>query len=126
MEPFRFFQSLVIPANNQGAIVDFVVPADRLLRMEFIAGDVTLTAGESAFISVGIQVHDDARTTTGLYSVRSHKMGNIGDLDLFEFGQAVSIYADGGTQVTAQVNRFGSGALTPGGVNMSISGQLPA
>ncbi len=124
MEPFRFFQSFTIPVNFQGQLVEFTVPADKLLRIEFIAGDVTLPAGESAFIAVSIQIHDRAGTTTGLYSISSHELGNIGVLDLFEFGQLVTVYADPGTTVTAQVNRFGAGTLGQGGVNMSISGQF--
>jgi hypothetical protein len=124
MEPFRFFQSFDIPENFQGQLVEFTVPADKLLHIEFIAGDVTLPAGESSFIAVSIQIHDTTGATIGLYSVSSHELGNIGVLDLFEFGQLVSVYADPGTKVTAQVNRFGTGTLGAGGVNMSISGQL--
>ena len=124
MKPFRFFQSFVIPANDQGQVVEFTVPANELLRIEFIAGDVTLPAGQSSFVAVSIQIHDMTGATTGLYSVSSHKLGNIGVLDLFEFGQLVSVYADPGTKVTAQVNRFGTGTLGAGGVNMSISGRL--
>ena len=45
MEPFRFLTTLNIPQNNQGAIANFTVPANRVLRIEFIAGDVTLPAG---------------------------------------------------------------------------------
>jgi hypothetical protein len=62
MEPFRFFRSLTIPQSNQGVIASFTAPQNRILRIEFIAGDVTLTAGESSFIAV---------------------------TDLFEFAQAV-------------------------------------
>jgi hypothetical protein len=124
MEPFRFFTSLNIPQNNQGAIANFTVPANRLLRIEFIAGDVTLPAGESEFIAVSIQTHDAGGSTTGLFSINSHKDGNIGVLDLFEFGQVVRIYADPETTVSAQVNRFGSGTLGSGGINISVTGRL--
>ena len=124
MEPFRFFTTLNIPQNNQGAITNFTVPANRLLRIEFIAGDVTLPAGESDFIAVSIQTHDSSGSTTGLFSINSRKDGNIGVLDLFEIGQVVSIYADSETTVSAQVNRFGSGTLGSGGINISVAGQL--
>jgi len=124
MEPFRFFKSLNVPQNNQGATTSFTVPANRLLRIEFIAGDVTLPAGESNFIAVSIQTHDSSGSTTGLFSINSHKDGNIGVLDLFEFGQVVNIYADPETTVSAQVNRFGSGTLGSGGINISVAGQL--
>ena len=124
MEPFRFFRSLTIPQNNQGVIANFTVPPNRLLRIEFIAGDVTLPTSESSFVAVTVQTHDLAGSTTGLFSISSRTLGNIGVLDLFEFSQAVSIYADPETTVSAQVNRFGTGALGSGGVNMSITGRL--
>jgi hypothetical protein len=78
MKPFRFFQSFVIPVNVQGQVVEFTLPANELLRIEFIAGDVTLPAGQSSFVAVSIQIHDMTGAITGLYSVSSHKLGNIG------------------------------------------------
>lgn len=124
MEPFRFFRPVNIPQNNQGVIASFTVPQNRTLHIEFIAGDITLPAGESSFIAVTVQTHNSAGATNGFFTVTSRMLGNIGVSDLFEFGQALSIYADAGTTVGIQVNRFGTGPLGAGGGNVSASGQL--
>jgi len=124
MEPFRFHELLTIPVNQGGGDVEFTVPNNKLLHIEFISGDMELSASQDSFVTVSIAIFDAAGTRTGVYCAIAQKLGNKGTSDVFEWGQLVSVYADPGTKVGVRVNRFGAPVHDQIGVLMSISGQL--
>jgi hypothetical protein len=130
---FQFFRGYQIAANDEGGSIEFTVPADKELIIEFISGDGNIPAGQAIYVVFQLisPPPPDGGTggTTGIYFVPAQRVGSFdSESDIFVFSESMSVHADPGTRVFIVVQRLGitfpTNFNTTGGGNFTMTGQI--
>jgi hypothetical protein len=118
---FQFLREISIQAGQEGEAVEFTVPMDKQLIIEFLSGVGGLPV--NTFLQGSFQLISPKGNTTGIYFLTPSRQGNDGNQDLFVFSQSMRVHVDVGTRVLFTINRIGA-TTEAAEVTLTMTGQL--
>lgn len=100
---FQFFRSYQIAENASSKNLEFTVPSQKELIIEFVSGSGSFPSGQIIFVAfqlISSSAQGDTGKPTGSYFIPVQRAGS-GSLstDIFVFAQSMRVHANPGTRV---------------------------
>jgi hypothetical protein len=97
---FQFFRNYQVSADGSGASLEFTVPTNKELIIEFVSGSGNVLSGQIFFVVFQLVSDDNTSKTTGVYFIPVQMAGAASpSSDIFVFAQSMRVHVDPGTKV---------------------------